>query len=70
MCWTYRDDEGNKTLIWYQGVVDSIVRNKSEEKQFIEVMKKWNENCIEEEDLNPTQEMLKKNDYNTDVHCN
>ena len=33
-------------------------------------MIKWNENCIEEEDLNPTREMLKKNDYNTDVHRN
>ena len=33
-------------------------------------MFKWSENCIEEEDLNPTQEMLKKNDYNTDVHRN
>ena len=53
MCWTYRDDEGNETLNWCRGVVDSIVRNKSEEK-IIEVMIKWNENCIEEEDLNPT----------------
>ena len=33
-------------------------------------MIKWNENCIEEEDLNLTREMLKKNDYNTDVHHN
>ena len=34
MCWTYCDDEGNKTLIWFRGVVDSIVRNKSEEKNY------------------------------------
>ena len=37
--------------MWCQGVVDSIVRNKNEEKDFIKVMIKWNEDCIDEDDL-------------------
>jgi hypothetical protein len=40
--------------MWCWGVVDSILRNKGEEKILIEVMITWNEDFIEEDDLNPT----------------
>jgi hypothetical protein len=58
------------TLQWYRGVVQSIVRDKSKTKNTIEVMILWDEEQIDEGQLNPTKQILTKKLYNPLVHVN
>jgi hypothetical protein len=58
------------TLQWYRGVVQSVVRDKSKTKNTIEVMIHWDEEQIDEGQLNPTKQILTKKLYNPLVHVN
>ena len=58
------------TLQWYRGVVQSVVRDKSSQNNTIEVMILWDEEHIDEGELNPTKQILTKRLYNPLVHVN
>jgi hypothetical protein len=70
ICWKYFDESDGVTeeLRWCCGVVQSIVRDKSNDKSFFEVMVLWNDEFVEPGMVNPTCELLKKNDYNPKRH--
>jgi hypothetical protein len=68
MCFLYRDDEGNEMLQWCQGVVERIVNDKSNDKNYIIASIKWNNEFVDEGGANPTKEMFKKKDYNPEKH--
>jgi hypothetical protein len=70
ICWKYFDESDGVTeeLRWCCGVVQSIVRDKSNDKSFFEVMVQWNDEFVEPGMVNPTCELLKKNDYNPKRH--
>ena len=70
MCLSYCDGEGNETLQWCRGCINTILRDKSESNNSIEVKIKWNNDCIQEGDVNLTKELLKKKNYNTEFHRN
>ena len=66
MCFHCQDE----TLQWYRGIVQSIVRDKSKTKNTIEVMILWDEDQIDDGQLNPTKQILTKKLYNPLVHVN
>ena len=69
MCFLYRDDEGNEMLQWCQGVVERIVNDRSDDKNYIIASIKWNNEFVNEGGANPTKGMLKKKDDNPEKHC-
>ena len=52
------------------GRIQSIVHDKSEINNTIQVKVMWDEQYVELGDINPTKELLKKKLYNTDIHVN
>ena len=65
----YDEDDGiTETLKWCTGTVQSIVHDRSEKSNFIEVEVFWNAEFVEPGLENPTRELLKKKDYNPSVH--
>ena len=58
------------TLQWYRGHIESVVHDKSERKNAIEVMIRWNEEHIDEGQLNPTNQLLRKASRNNTTHVN
>lgn len=69
MCYSYHDDEVNKTLQQFCGCIKSVLPNKSESSYTIEVQIMWNDDCIEVRDVK-TKTLLKKKCNNIDVHAN
>ena len=59
----------NRTLQW-RGVAQSVVCNKLSQNNTVKVMNLWDEKHIDEEELNPTKQILTKSLYNPLVHVN
>ena len=70
MCFSYCDNECSKTLQWCCGCIDTILHDKSESNNTIKVKIMRNDDCIQEGDVNSSKELLKKKNYNTEVHRN
>ena len=71
ICWEYYDAEdglGNAELRWCGGVIEQVVRDRSERNNYFDVTVRWNEDIIEPGMTNPTQERLKKKDFNPQQH--
>lgn len=70
ICWKYYDGEDGitETLKWCTGTIVSVINDKSEKHNRIEVEVLWDNEFVEPGMLNPTREMLKKRDFNPSVH--
>ena len=66
MCFYCKDE----TLQWYHGVVQSIEGDKLKTKNTIEVMILWDEDQIDDGELNLTKQLPTKRLYNPLVHVN
>lgn len=66
MCFHCRDS----TLQWYRGRIDSVVNDKSSKNNTIEVMILWNEEHMDEGQMNPTKQILRKTLWNNSIHVN
>ena len=70
ICWKYFDevDRVSEELKWCGGVVQKLVRKRTEKPNYIDVLVLWDDECVEPGMDNPTQERLKKKDYNPKKH--
>ena len=68
VCWVFQVDDGdgylNEELQWCSGVVTSLVRDKSDKHNFIDVKVQWNEEWVEYDDERVTVQRLKKRGFN------
>ena len=68
VCWVFQvdDEEGYlvEELKWCSGVVTSLVRDKSDKHNFVDVMIRWNDEWVEYEDERVTLQRLKKRGFN------
>jgi hypothetical protein len=70
ICWKYYDDEDgiSEELRWCGGTVESVVKDKSDTHNYIDVLVRWDESVMEPGMTNPTQERLKRRDFNPQKH--
>ena len=68
VCWVFQVDDGdgylNEELQWCSGVVTSLVRDKSDKHNFIDVKIQLNEEWVEYDDERVTVQRLKKRGFN------
>lgn len=68
VCWMFQVDDGDgfisEELRWCSGVVTSLVRDKSDKYNFVDVEVEWNEEWVEVEDERFTVQRLKRKDFN------
>jgi hypothetical protein len=50
------------------GTVESVVKNKSDAHNYIDVLVRWDDSVMEPGMANPTKERLKRKDYNPQRH--
>eukprot|EP00956_Cyclotella_meneghiniana_P038631 scaffold157172_cov33-Cyclotella_meneghiniana.AAC.1 len=68
VCWMFQVDDGDgfasEELKWCSGVVTSLVRDKSDKYNFVDVMIEWNNEWVQVEDERVTIQRLKRKDFN------
>jgi hypothetical protein len=72
MCFQYQDEDGDQSLKRSQGVILSVLCDKSnaDSKKYLQVKVKWDDEFVTPNDLNPRNEMLQKKEYNPETHGN
>ena len=66
MLFDYKDnDEGGSTLVWAQGNVIELVKEKSKNIWIVKV--KWDDNCVNPGEQSITNEELRRKNWNPDT---